>query len=374
MARFDLAGCVFVSSGRAGLTLLLETLYELRGDVRRNEVIIPGYTCFSVPASVERAGLRIRIGDIEPRTLSYDLDRLGGRDFSRVLAIVSANLYGLPNDLPAIEALARRHGVYMVDDAAQAMGATFGARAAGTFGDAGLFSLDKGKNITSMQGGILVTRDAKIAAALCRRVAALPGAGGADTLAQVLKLFLYAVLLPPARYGITRRLPFLGLGRTPYVTPSPLTRYSPALGAFAAILYERLDALGDARRAAATRIQAALAGRPDIVPVEPLPGAMPVYVRLPVLAADAGSREELLRRLDAAGIGATASYPTAIADIAELQGRVDPADLDCPGARAVASRILTLPTHPFVQPPDVERMAMALRDAPRARAGQVTRP
>jgi perosamine synthetase len=146
--------------------------------------------------------------------LSYDLARLEDFDFSRVLAIVSANLYGIPNELPAIEQLARRHGVYMVDDAAQAWAPPYAGQPVGTFGDVGLFSLDKGKNITSMQGGILVTRDAEIASALHRRVAALPPAVG-DTGAgpQAVCLCLPAAA---ARYGITRRLPFLGLGRTPY--------------------------------------------------------------------------------------------------------------------------------------------------------------
>jgi dTDP-4-amino-4,6-dideoxygalactose transaminase len=184
--------------------------------------------------------------------------------------------------------LARRHGVYMVDDAAQALGASCAGRPVGTFGDVGLFSLDKGKNITSMQGGILITRNAEIAAALRRRVAALPAPGVAGTLAQVIKLFAYAMLLPPSRYGVTRRLPFLGLGRTPYQAPSPLTRYSPALGAFAALLYARLDELTEGRRANAQRMAAAIEGIAGIQPLALVPETEPVFVRLPVLAVDPG--------------------------------------------------------------------------------------
>lgn len=363
MAQFGLAGCEFVSSGRAGLTLSLQMLYALRGDAKRNEVVIPGYTCFSVPASIERAGLRVRVCDIDPRTLSYDPDQLAHFDFSRVLAIVSANLYGLPNDLAAIESIARRHGVYMVDDAAQALGAVYAGRPVGTFGDVGLFSLDKGKNITSMQGGILVTRDAGIATALRQRVEALPGPGMTDTLVQVLKLFVYAVLLPPARYGITRRLPFLGLGRTPYHAPSPLRRYSPALGAFASIIYARLEQLGAERRANALALSAAVAGLASLESIARLPDTEPVFVRLPMLAADARTREQLLRTLDAVGIGATGSYPSAIVDIPELRGQLDSRDVECPGAREVASRIVTMPTHAFVRIPDIESVAAALRAA-----------
>jgi perosamine synthetase len=360
--RFGLAGCEFVSSGRAGLTLLLQMLHELRGEAQRNEVVIPGYTCFSVPASIERAGLRVRVCDIDPKTLSYDLGKLADFDFSRVLAIVSANLYGMPNDLGAIEAVARRHGVYMVDDAAQALGASYAGRPAGTFGDVGLFSLDKGKNITSMQGGILVTRDPRIARSLKERVDTLPPPSLADTALQVFKLLAYAALLPPSNYAITRKLPFLGLGRTPYMIPSPLTRYSPSLGAMASILHGRLEQLGAIRRDNARRIRETLADALGMHVVTPPPSAEAVYVRMPLIAPSRAARDVLVRSLESAGIGATISYPTAIVDIPELRAGIDRRDLDCPTSRTVAERILTVPTHAFVNCSDIARIAMAVRE------------
>ena len=86
-------------------------------------------------------------------------------------------------------------------------------------------------------------------------------------------------------------------------------------------------------------------------------------MRLPLLAADAESRQALLGALDAAGIGATGSYPAAIVDIPELRGRLDPRDRDGPGARTVAARIVTLPTHPYLRPSDIESIAAAFRAA-----------
>ena len=73
------------------------------GDSTRNEVIIPAYNCYSVPAAIQRAGLKPRLCDVRPATLGIDTDKLAGRDYSRVLAVLSANLYGVPNDLGAIE-------------------------------------------------------------------------------------------------------------------------------------------------------------------------------------------------------------------------------------------------------------------------------
>lgn len=372
--RFGVPHVFFVSSGRAAMTLLLQVLYELHGDPRRTQVIVPGYTCYSVPASARKAGLDVRICDIDPVTLSYDAEALERFDFGRVLAIVSANLYGIPNDLPAIARIADRHGVYLLDDAAQALGARIAGQYAGTFGDAGLYSLDKGKNITSLQGGILVTSSSRIAAALDDAIMRLPPPSPTETFGYVAKLAGYAALLPPRRYGITRALPFLGLGKTPYTTVYPVTRYSPLLGAFAAQLLNHLPRITHARVTNAKLIQGALRDVPGLRAIAPLPTAEPVFVRLPMLLDDPGARPSLLAALDRVGIGATASYPGAVADIPELQPHLQASDLSTPGARSVAERIITLPTHPYVMPRHIERMSDAVRQALSSMSSAVPHP
>ncbi|MCK4822374.1 aminotransferase class V-fold PLP-dependent enzyme, partial [bacterium] len=148
-SKFNIKHCLFISSGRTALYLLLQCLYNLRGEKNRNQVIIPSYTCFSVPGSVDKANLKVRVCDIDPHTLSYDLEKLSNFDFSNILAIVTSNLYGIPNDLPEIEKIAKKHGIYLIDDAAQSLGGKINDTYSGTFGDVGIFSLDKGKNITS---------------------------------------------------------------------------------------------------------------------------------------------------------------------------------------------------------------------------------
>ena len=153
---FGVAHCFPVSTGRAALTLLLQALSRLSPD--RREVIVPAYTCFSVPASIVKAGLTPRIVDVRPDTLDFSADALAGVDGRSVLAVIATNLYGMPNDLPALSQAARQMGAFLIDDAAQAMGADVGGRASGTWGDAGLYSLDKGKNISAIDGGLLVTR------------------------------------------------------------------------------------------------------------------------------------------------------------------------------------------------------------------------
>jgi len=346
-----------VTTGRAAMVLAFEAMKRAARDPRRVEVIFPGYTCYSVPGSVERAGLVPRICDVDPATLSPDFDSLADVDFSRVLAIVSANLYGLPNALQDIEGLARRHGIFMVDDAAQGLGARYQGRAVGSFGDVGLFSFDKGKNITTLQGGVLVADAGRVADALDPTAAQLLDATPSGTLATWLKLPVYSLLLRPWLYGAVRRLP-LGLGLTPYETDYPIAPFSRALAGLASLQMDRLDEINGTRIRNAARLRDALAGVPGLAAPRVLPGAEPVYARYPVFV-DPQLRAGLIEALERAGIGATASYPRALIDVPEVARRLPRDQRPTPGAREVANRIVTLPTHGY-SPPDLGSRAAAV--------------
>lgn len=352
-----------ICSGRAAMTMVLSAVKE-EADPARREVIVPAYTCYSVPAAIIRAGLQPRLCDIDPVTLSPRLDDLQRFDQRRVLALVSANLYGVPNDLGAIEAAAKGLGAFMLDDSAQSLGARIGGRAVGTFGDLGLYSFDKGKNITTLQGGALVARPGVLAHAVERHYANLPSAGFMDTLILLAKLPVYAALLRPSLYGVVRKMPFLGLGRTVYEERYPISRLSTMLGGLAARMFERLHELNKIRVRNATQLAAALSDVPGIRPIQLLEGAEPVYARLPLLVADTKQREALLAAFDQAGIGATTSYPLALCDVPEVARVLPSEDKNMSGARQVANSIVTLPTHPYC-PPDlaarVRTVALAAR-------------
>ncbi|MFA7388050.1 MAG: DegT/DnrJ/EryC1/StrS family aminotransferase [Thiohalobacteraceae bacterium] len=359
-SRYGVRHCMTLSSGRAALTLILRALVRLRNDPRRNQIIVPGYTCYSVAAAAILAGLELRILDIDPATLSYRRDRLEASDFSRVLAVVSANLYGLPNELDYLERLAAAQGVYMIDDAAQSMHATLQGRYAGTFGDVGLYSFDKGKNITCLQGGAIVTRDDGIAAALREMIRSLPREAATTATAGFFKLAAYALLLRPELYWIPASIPALGLGKTVYTTDIPMHRLGRVATALVNRLFKVIDDISAQRIAAAKRISAVLKDTPQLTAVMPVAESSPVYLRFPCLAENTAQRDLLVRELNRNGIGATASFPQALCDLEEIAGHVTVGAGACEGARAVAQRVLTLPTLAYLRDVDIERLAGAL--------------
>ncbi|MBX3703165.1 MAG: DegT/DnrJ/EryC1/StrS family aminotransferase [Steroidobacteraceae bacterium] len=351
-----------ISSGRAAMTIILEAMRQASGDSKRDEVIVPAYTCYSVPASIERAGLRPRLCDVVPATLGTNPEVLRRQDFSRVLAVVSSNLYGLPNDLAGIESVCKEQGVLLLDDAAQALGARVDNRAVGSFGEAGLYSFDKGKVISTIQGGAIVCRPGPVAERLESAIATLPASGLVERVGNALKLGIYSVFLRPTLYPMIRALPFTGLGHTVYKTRFPIARLSNFSTAVATRLIGRLDELASARRRNAAALTAALEGEPGIELIRPLPGSVAAWVRFPLLVSDPDRRARLIAAFERAGIGATASYPRALADVPAVRSRMAPGDTDYPGARRIAQSIVTLPTHAYCPPDLPERVRKVIRE------------
>lgn len=352
------AHCRAIRTGRAGLTLLLRALRRL-APPSRDEVIVPSYTCWSVPASVVKAGLRVRLVDIDPATLDFDPDALDRADFSRVLAVVATNLYGMPNDLPRLSAVAKREGVYLVDDAAQALGASVGGRLSGTWGDAGLYSLDKGKNVSAIDGGLVVTHSDRIAEALDAELEGLPSPGPGASVAGIVKAAAYFAFLRPWLYWIPNSIPQLGLGTTVFRTDFPLERPAASLAALGTVVMDRLEELTEARRATASALISRLRDVDGIRLIAPPVDAAPAYLRLPIVVEDPAVRRRVLATLLHAGIGASPSYPSCLSDIPALRPHLVPDD-GLRGGGQVADRIFTLPTHPFVSEKDLAYLRTVL--------------
>jgi dTDP-4-amino-4,6-dideoxygalactose transaminase len=358
-ARFRVRHAFLTSTGRAGLTLLLRAMRRL-APPERDEVVVPSYTCYSVAASIVKAGLRPRLVDISPESLDYQPDELGAADFSRVLAVIATNLYGLPNDLPALSRLARDRNVFLIDDAAQAMGATVSAKSSGTWGDAGLFSFDKGKNVSAIDGGVLVTDSDEIADALAHEMAALSSPGASASVVHIVKALAYFAMLRPTLYGIPARIPQLGLGKTLFETDFPLAFPDRPLTALALTMMQRLDEFTRIRVANAASLMDGLAANAGVRQIVPCPDSQPAYVRLPILFPTPAARDAAVALLNAAGIGATGSYPGTIADLPELQQLFANSRPAAANARRIARCIATLPTHPFVTTADIRRTIAAI--------------
>lgn len=347
-----------VSSGRAALCLILSALKVHKQN--RTEVVLPSYTCYSLPACVIRCGLKVRIADVDPHTLRLSHDSLLRADMSNVLAIIPTSLYGIPEELPVLENIAQSSNTHLIDDAAQAMGARVSARAVGTFGDAGLFSFDKGKTLTSIQGGVAMAGSRELAETMDSLWLQFPRPTIGQAVTLLGQSFAYATMIHPFIYAIPASLPQLKLGQTVYDEDFPVTRYARLQEAMAASLFARIDEIIGHRRAIASLYLEALDDVPGVSAICPPSDSWSTYVRFPVMFDDPKNRDRILGELIKQGLGATGSYPASIADIPKIAGHVA-GEPDCEGGKTVARGIMTLPTHEFVTEKDVGRIVDTLR-------------
>jgi dTDP-4-amino-4,6-dideoxygalactose transaminase len=169
-------------------------------------------------------------------------------------------------------------------------------------------------------------------------------------------------MLPPSRYWILDRIPFLGLGVSRFDPNFEITRLSAYQMKLATQLLPLIDPHNQIRRDNARRLQAGIEGVEGIEIPQPVNGANPVYLRFSVLAKSETHRARLLKQLRGAGIGASTSYPTTIADIPGIQRYLARDQQPCPQARSIAARILTLPTHPYVTSADIQSMVAVIRE------------
>ena len=150
---------VAVSSGTCGLHLALRLLGIGPGD----EVIVPSLTFIATVNPVTYVGATPVVVDVTPDTWTLDPVKTKDAITPRTKAIIPVHLYGNPADLNSICDLANNYGIYVIEDAAESLGATISGKMTGTFGHIGVFSFNGNKVITTGSGGMIVTADSKIA-------------------------------------------------------------------------------------------------------------------------------------------------------------------------------------------------------------------
>jgi perosamine synthetase len=343
-----------VSSGTAALTL---TLMALRSLSARPGVVIPAYTCFSVPAAILKAGLNPVLCDISPATFDFDHALLEPTLNGDTLAVVAHHLFGVPSDIERIRALCRARGIFVVEDAAQAMGVEHQGRQLGTVGDVGIFSLGRGKNITCGGGGIILTNSAPIAEAIARYYGELKTPPLAEVLPDFLRLVFMTIFIRPRLYWIPAALPVLRLGQTIFPKDVPLGRLSGMKAGLLRNWRTHLTRSNRLRSEAATYFGQRL-------PLRLAPGAPHPYVRLPILLATGQERRKIHSLSQARGLGLSVAYPTPVNEIPELRAVFNGQRF--PGARRVADGLLTIPTHHWLSEKDKRAIAELCRDLPAA--------
>ena len=340
--RYNAQDSVLTESGTAALVLALRTFVP-RGGV----VAYPGYGCVDLGAAAVRAGVRVRLYDLDPVTLSPDLDSVSKALNRGVDAIVVAHMYGYPADIGGVRELASNAGIRVIEDAAQAAGGTLDGIRLGALADISILSFGRGKGTTAGSGGALLFRGEVFAKRGAQNGFRVDRSrrGGRDLAA----LGAQWLLARPGLYRIPSSIPGLRLGEMVYkpaAEPRSMSRAS-AFMLSGALRIENAEVAH--RRIKAKRLLASIDERGRLMPVHAINRAEPGYLRLALLdrAGDVAARQSL---------GAIRGYPMTLDEHEQLKPLLLSNERAGPGSALLRDRLFTVPTHSRVRDVDIARL------------------
>jgi len=303
-------------------TTALHTAFEALGLGTGDRILTTPFSFISSANTIRLCGAEPVFADIDPETYNLDpeavIDTIEAYD-GDVDAILAVHLYGLPADVERLRTIADTYDALLIEDAAQAHGAMVNGDRVGGVGDAACFSFYPTKNMTTGEGGMVLTDEQAVADAAARFV----NHGRAESGYAHVEL------------GHNFRLTSIG-------------------AAIGRAQLEKLPDYIEARRANAARLNDGLADLPVTTPYEP-DDRTHVYHQYTIRTT---ARDALIEQLDARNIGSGIYYPTAIHD----QPAYDGYAVEAPVAETATEEVLSLPVHPSVNEDDIDRIVDALTE------------
>lgn len=342
----DATGCGTYTSFRRALAACL---LELRETSAERTVAVPAFCSSDYRDAIEGAGLEMRRYDVDPGSLAADLASLKALPFDDLLAVITVNVLGYTSPMASIARTCARQDTYLVEALGYALGASYEGQRLGTYGDCAVLNFQQGKPIP-VGGGMVVSQSDSLG---------FDDEGREAVSHNALVLTGYTFFSHPRPYDVYSRVTglvneYLDTDAVASTHPEnkfdvayerPFKTMSNFQGAVGVRVFERLAEHRRQRLANANYYREVLDGVQGLEQLSETPGTEThQYVRYPILV-EPERREQLQRALAAVGIGATTLYDWPPIDETEF-----------PGGASLQSRILTLPTHPYVTADDRRRI------------------
>jgi dTDP-4-amino-4,6-dideoxygalactose transaminase len=318
-AFLGVEGCVALGNGTDALLLALRALELAPGD----EVIVPAFSFFATAEAVAYLGGKVVFADVDPETLNLDPADVAARVTPRTVGVIGVHLYGRPFDADGMLEVCGRHGLWLVEDAAQAQGALYKGRRVGGFGQLAAWSFYPTKNLGCFGDGGAATGNDR---ALLDRVRTLGNQGQA--------------------------------GRYHHVAVGTNSRLDSLQAAVLNCRLPLLDADNARRREIACRYHGAFTGLGDVRLPPDREGVVSVYHQYTLRTA---RRDALMQHLKEAGVASAVHYPSPLHLQPALAGRVEVRAGDLPVSTAAAAEVLCLPIFPELTNDEADAVCAAVR-------------
>jgi len=341
-------------SGTAAFFLILESLKNLSP---KKTVVISSYICPLVALAVKRAGLKIRVCDIEKESFNFDyacLEKICRED-DDILAVVAVHLAGVPIELKKIILLAKEKKFFLIEDCAQGLGAEIEGKKIGTFGDFSFFSLCRGKGLTIYEGGVLVAKDKNHFEIIDNKIKELVKSDFISESLKKIELIGYSIFYRKQLFWFIFSLPqvfwnVLGnkdKAMIEYFSENfPIHTVSDFRKNIGHKEFLRLDSEIYRQREKALYYLEEFSKVKGLKPVSEFSGSKATHPYLTLIFDDYFKRDKALRYLLRSGLGASTIYNCAITDYGYLRSFVP--DENSFNARYISARGITLSTSTFI--------------------------
>ncbi|MBC7384729.1 MAG: DegT/DnrJ/EryC1/StrS family aminotransferase [Cryobacterium sp.] len=315
---------IAVSSGTAALHLIVKALGIGPGD----EVLVPSFTFAASVNAILYEGATPVFVDIRPDTYNLDSNDLEKKRTSKTKAIMAVDVFGHPIDWAPVEAFAKRHKLSIIDDSCEALGAEYHGRKVGSFGDAGAFAFYPNKQITTGEGGMIVTDREDIA-----KLARSYRNQGRDEM---------GAWLEHVRMGYNYRMDEMS-------------------GALGSSQMDRLDSILAKREAVAMKYSKGLAGVEGVRIPQVLPEMKMSWFVYVITLSEGVNTEELMKDLENRGVPSRAYFSPIHLQAYLTTENVYATHSDLPVTRAICGRTIALPFHANLRDDEVDYVVNELK-------------
>ena len=298
---------LLVNSGTTAFYVILKALKKLRTNKSRNEVILPAYTAPVLLLPIQALRLKPILVDVNPMTFNMDIEKAINAVTSRTLAVLPVHMFGIPCEVEQLCQALTPKKVFVIEDAASSLGSTLGNQHTGTISPIGFYSLNRGKNISTLTGGILVWKDGYLSQKFFNECKNLHALSPILLLSIALKIAGLSLAVRPIIYTFLN--PFISQFKyTELHTHFESFRYTPPQVALGINLWKRIEELTASRANNGKALTKIFKNRDGYkLPAVPS-GARVAFNQFPILMEDLNKRTLLQKRLREKGIETTSLY------------------------------------------------------------------
>ena len=331
-----------VNSGTTANYILYKLLSAIRKHPEQDEVILPAYTAPSLLLPINAAGLKAILVDIDPTTFNMDIQKIAKAVSDRTLVIMPVHMFGLPCAVEPILKLTENSDIFVIEDAASALGTTIHGKHVGTIAPFGFYSLNRGKNVSTLAGGVIVWKNGEYSEIITNLIGELPAQSFFAQTILFMKFFGLSLAVRPLTYTLLAKI-LTKFKYTTLHTHFDSFRYTIFQAALGINIWKRIAELTQRRVENGADLHQIFSRRSGYRIAEIPTDSEVAYNQFPVIVDDLNQRELVINRLLKRGIETTTLYDHPLHHIfPDLNPSVGDS---FPNATYLAEHLLLIPPH-----------------------------